>query len=246
MAGRGERLSEGGAAEARTRSSAHLGATLRSILIAPTAGFRAALRSTERRAQRGESPAEGRSPYILAAVGGAALMVLWLKLSALAGLREGSTQVYRPSFLAAALSLGVLLGVATQLLWGGVSPTLLRVVGGDTSRAEARLVWGASFFPQVFTIFLLLPIDLLVARESAFTDARPEDAVAAAWAALSLSIAIALAAWSMGLLVKGLQISSEGLGLRRAALGAMGAIACVALIGVASRYALVSIAEAAS
>jgi hypothetical protein len=218
---------------------------LRSILIAPSAGFRSALRTTERRAERGDSPAEGWAPFVLAAVGGGALMLLFLKISALAGLREGSVHAYRISFLAVALGLGALLGLAAQVMWGRIGPGLAHLLGGSSSAPSARLVWGASFFPQVFTVLVLFPIDLLVAGDSAFTDARPEDPVAAAWAALSLSLGVALALWSFGLLVRGFEISSDGIGFRRAALGALGAVICVAAVGIAFRFGVVALAEAA-
>lgn len=231
------------AARDKGRSSAHLGATLRSVLIAPEAGFRAALRSTERRHKKGIRPAEGFSPSVLSALGGASLMVLWLKGAALAGLRDGSAADYRVSFLIAALVLGAALGLVAQSLWGLLARPLSG--GEELTPSGARLVWGAALFPHVFTLLLLLPIDLLVTGPSAFTEARPDDSVGAGWAALSLAIGVALALWSVGLFVKGLAVASGG-GLRGAALKAVTGIACLVAVGVAFRFGLVALSEALS
>jgi hypothetical protein len=56
---------------------------------------------------------------------------------------------------------------------------------------------------------------------------------------------VALALWSFGLLVRGFEISSDGIGFRRAALGALGAVICVAAVGIAFRFGVVALAEAA-
>lgn len=238
-------MSRSGAATARKKNqgSAHLGATLRSVLVAPDAGFQAALRSTQRRAKKGTRPAEGFTPYVLSAFGGSAAMVLWLKIAALAGWREGAAAEYRFSFLLASLALGALLGLAAQGTWGVVAPFLLR--DGDVTRAAARLVWGASFFPLMFLLLLLLPIDLLITGPAALTEARPADPVAAGWAALSLALAAALAVWSLGLFAKGIGVAT-GASLRRASLGVAAGVSCLAAIAVGSRFGLVALSGALS
>lgn len=188
------------------RSSAHLGATLRSVLIAPSAGFHAALRSADRRERVGDTPPEGYSPYVLGALGGAAALLLWLKLSALVGLRADSAATYRWSFLVGAGLVGALIGLAAQFLWGSVAARGATLLDAEVKPREARLVWGASAFPQVFALVLLLPFDLLIVGSSSFTSARPGDPVASAWAALSIALSLALAAWSVLIFVKGIEV----------------------------------------
>lgn len=234
---------QGEAARKKGQGSAHLGATLRSVLVAPNAGFQAALRSTERRAKRGTRPPEGLTPYVLAALGGSAAIVLWLKIAALAGLRDGSAAEYRISFLIATLVLGASLGVAAQFLWGLAGAPIMRAFSGEMSRPAARLVWGASFFPHVFALLLLLPIDLMVTGPSALTEARPSDSVGAGWAALSLAIGLALMVWSLALFAKGLEIAS-GVGLKRAVLGVVAGAACLVALGLGFRLGLVALAGA--
>lgn len=235
----------GAGARKKGQGSAYLGATLRSVLVAPSAGFQAALRSTERRAKRNARPAEGFTPFVLAALGGAAAMVLWLKIAALAGLRAGSAAEYRFSFLLVALALGAILGLMGQALWGLAGPAIMRGVSGELSRPAARLVWGASFVPHIFVLVLLLPIDLLVTGSSALTEAKPADPVGAGWAALSLAIATALAVWSLALFAKGIEVAS-GIDLKRAILGVAGGTACLVAVGYGFRVALVSLAGAAA
>ena len=190
-------------------SPAHLGATLRSVLIAPTAGFESALRAAERRARVGANPAEGIAPYFLSAAGGATLFLLWLKVSALLGMREGSAFTYRWNFVLAAAFAGAVFALASQFVWSVAGDRLSGAVGSEAAGRDLRLVWGAALFPQVISLVLLLPFDLVIVGPSSFTDARPEDPVSAAWASLSVALGVALAIWSLALLVKGIQTAAR-------------------------------------
>ncbi|HEU4480932.1 MAG TPA: hypothetical protein VFS18_03530, partial [Actinomycetota bacterium] len=80
-------------------------------MVTPTAGFDAATRIAGRRERAGETPAEGWSPYILSALGGAALMLLWLKVGALISLREGTADDFRWLYLVAASVMGAGVGL---------------------------------------------------------------------------------------------------------------------------------------
>jgi hypothetical protein len=103
-----------------TRSSARLGLTLRSVLTNPTEGFQSAVKAADRRKRVAQRPAEGVTPYVLGALGGSALLLLWLKLGGLAGLREASERSYRPVYLALAVVAGSVVGLIGQFLWGFV------------------------------------------------------------------------------------------------------------------------------
>lgn len=230
---------------AQARSSAHLGATLRSVLIAPNAGFRSAVRSADRKERTGESPAEGYSPYVFSALGGASAILLWLKVSALVGLRAESAAAYRWGFLLAAAVIGAVMGLAGQFLWGTIASKIPGLLGGEVKPREARLVWGASAFPQVFALILLLPIDLLVVGPSTFTSARPSDSVGSAWAALSIALGIALGAWSLLIFVKGVEVVA-GSRTARSLSGVAVAVLCLAAIVVGFRFGVVALAGAFS
>jgi len=224
--------------------SAQLGATLRSVLVAPQAGFEAAARATQRRARLGESPAEGYAPYVLGALGGAAAMLLWLKVSVLAGLRVDSTVTFRWSFLIAAAVLGGILGSVAQFAWGALGTRLIERIGGEVTKREIRMVWGASAFPQVFGL-LLVPLDLLIVGPSTFTSAKLADSVASAWAALSIAMALSLTLWSLYLFIKGVSVVS-GIRLRKALAASTAAFLCLAFVVAAFRFAAVALGGGAS
>jgi hypothetical protein len=180
---------------------------------------------------------------VLAAIGGVSLALLWLKLSPLAGLRAGSALHFRWGFFAIALLAGGLLLLLAQVIWGLAGSRLVPAAGGEASARDLRLIWGASALPQVFAVFVLLPIDLLIVGPGAFTSVRLEDPVSSAWMALSVAIAVALALWSVVLFVRGVQVAA-GVPATRAALVSVPAMLCVAAILVAVRFAAMGIAGA--
>jgi hypothetical protein len=119
--------------------------------------------------------------------------------------------------------------LAGQVAWGALGPRSLRGVGGAADGRSLRLAWGTAAFPQVFALFLLLPLDLAVVGPATFTSERLTDPVSAAWASVSVAIALVLAAWSAFLFVRGSQVAA-GVSLGRATLASMAAVACLAMI----------------
>ena len=228
-------------AEHRTRSSTHLGATLRSVMTAPRAGFQAAVKATARRERAGTTPAEGYAPYVLAAVGGAMLFLLWLKVSPLLGLRAASAQAYRWEFVLFAGVLGALFSLLGQLAWSFVGGAAIKALGGDTARRDLRLVWGAALAPQMGALVFLLPFDLLIVGPELFTSAKLDDTVASAWAALSVALGLSLAVWSLVILVRGVEVVSK-LGLRRASLAVLGCVVTTAVVVLLFRMGAVALA----
>lgn len=225
---------------ARTSSSAHLGATLRTVLLAPSAGFEAALRTQRRRARLGHPRPEGLAPYVLATIGGAAAALLWLKVSPLAGLRVESQLHFRWSYLAVAGLLGAILMLGGQSLWGILGPHMLRSMGLEADARELRLVWGASAFPQVFAVMLLVPMDLAIVGPDAYMNVRVEDPLSAGWAALSVAISLGLALWSVWLFVRGIQAVAD-VPARRAMLGVGSALLLVGGLVFALRVVALSL-----
>ena len=212
-----------------TGGSARLGLTLRRVLLSPHEGFAAALKMSERRARVGRRPAEGVSTYVLAAIGGAAAAALWLKLGALTGLRQVCTDEYIASFIAATLVLGAVLGLIAQAIWGALGTPTLRALHGEASRGSLRLVWGAAAFPQVVTLALLLPLDLLIIGSDAYATSSLDDPLSTAWAAFSIAIGISVAVWSLFLFIRGVEVAA-GVGFWRA-VGAIGvAVLCAGVV----------------
>lgn len=188
---------------AATRPSARLGLTLRAILLTPAEGFKGAVRAADRRERAAQRPAEGVFPYVLAAAGGAAFFLLWLKIGALAGLRDASLDSYRAEYLTASVVAGGVLGVVAQYVWGAVGArTLVR-----SSARNLRLVWGAAAFPQLFSLLILLPLDLLIVGPEAFTSDQLGDPLATAWAALSIALGVALGVWTGYLFIRGVSVT---------------------------------------
>lgn len=207
--------------------SARLAYTLRRAATVPGAGFGAALELVRVRAAQGLRRPEGVAPYVLSACAGAALLILWLKVGALVGWRGDAA--FHPAYLAMAAALGAALGLAGQLAWGALATAALSLVRARARAAELRFVWGAAALPQLAAL-LLVPLDLALAGPGAFTSTRLPGGFATAWLALSIALAVALAAWSGYLVVRGTQVAA-GRPLFGAAVGLVGAPAV--LLGAA-------------
>lgn len=196
-------------ATGRSHASAQLGLTLRSVLLSPRAGFESVFSSARRREQSGARPAEGLAPYVLAALGGAALMVLWLKVGGLLGLREVAAADFRWSYLAVAAVAGALLALVTQLIWGYLGAAAGRAFGAHSPARDLRVAWGASAFPQVIALLVFLPLDLVIVGPETFTSERLADPLATGWAALSIALSASLAVWSIFIFVRGVEVATS-------------------------------------
>jgi hypothetical protein len=222
------------------RASARLGLVLRSILASPRVGFESAIEASRRRERIRVRSSEGIAPFLLSAVGGATGMVLWLKLAGMAEVRDVAPRDYATGLLAVALLSGVLIALGAQWLWSTLAARL--GTAGEASARELRLVWGAAAFPQVFALVFLLPLDLAIVGPAAFTTAPMSDSLATAWAALSVALGVALAAWSAFLFVRGTQVATE-LGAGRITLALVAAALSVGLVGAAVAGAAASLAR---
>ena len=222
------------------RSSATLGRRLRSVLVAPDAGFDAATSAANRRARAGETLPEGFTPYVLAIVGGASLMVGWLKIGGLLGGRDVDPGQFGYAELVFALVTGAVLAMLGQAVFGVVAPTVGRALGGTISRREARIVWGASAFPQAFTLLVLLPLDLVIVGPEIFATTKPGDSLATGWASISIALCLLLAVWSLALFGRGMQVVGK-LDIFRAAGAVVVAAASLSLVIVAGSVILLSV-----
>jgi hypothetical protein len=159
-------------------------------------------------------------------------MLLWLKLGSLLGTREISAADFRWSYLVAATIGGALIAVVAQALWGLGAAASFRLGGRPTRARDLRLVWGASAFPQVLALLLLLPLDVLIVGPETFMSTRLTDPLATGWAAISIALAVSLAVWSTYLFARGIQVVM-GSGWAVSAAGILLASATVALVVVA-------------
>jgi hypothetical protein len=222
------------------RSSATLGRTLRSVLVAPGEGFEAAVSTARRRARAGESLPEGLTPYVLAVVGGVSLMIGWLKLGGLLGGRDVDPTQFGIAELVFALTTGATLAMLGQGVFGVVAPLVARAFGGGLSSRDARIVWGASAFPQVLTVLVLLPLDLIIVGPEIFATTKPGDSLATGWASISVALGLLMAVWSLSLFVRGMQVVAK-LDLVRAIGGVAVAGTCLSLVVAAGSLILLSV-----
>lgn len=196
---------------------------MRSVLLAPKVGFEEAIGDLERKGR------EGRTPYVLAFVGGASLFMLWLKVGALMGIREVCDPPRLALYLFATGALGGLLMLFGQALWGAVGPRAARALHSDgATAAGSRYVFGLAAAPLVVALLVLLPLDLLIVGTETFTTDRLSDPLATAWAAFSIAAWMSAAVWGLYLLLRGFQ-AQTGLSAGRALLGAAAACACLGL-----------------
>ena len=228
--GAGLSLSE---APRSTRASVRLALVLRSILVSPGVGFQSALTAARRRERVGQTRTEGLAPFVLSAFGGAALMLLWLKLAGMFEWRSVGPRDYSDDYLMVALGAGAVFGVAAQVVCAAPTARAAQWLGGKVRSVDLRIVWGAAAFPQVFALLILLPLDLLIAGPQTFMTEPLGDSLATAWAALSIALQTAVALWSLALYVRGVEVAT-GVTKLRAAL-----VAAVAGLGLAFVCALV-------
>jgi hypothetical protein len=165
----------------------------------------------DRRRRTGAAVPEGAPPYVLTALGGGSLALLWLKLGGLVGARRVSAADFGWDLVIVVTIGGALICLVAQLVWGALGPHVAVSVGGRSEQSRLRAVWGLALFPQVISLMLLLPIDVLLVGRQTFTTEHLTDRLATAWAALSIAFALSLAAWSIFLLFRGVQ---SAMGLR--------------------------------
>ena len=191
-----------------SRSSARLGLVLRSVILTPTDGFEAAKKAADRRERAAQRPAEGFTPYVLAAIGGAATLLLWLKLGALVELREASRASFRPMYLVGAVLLGAILGLLAQFVWGWLGPALFGT-RDPAARRSMRIAWGLAALPQIVALGVLFPLDLAIVGPESFTTTGLPDSVSTAWAAASIALSVAFAVWAVRLFYTGVRVMVE-------------------------------------
>jgi hypothetical protein len=168
---------------------------------------------------------------VLAALGGAALMLLWLKIGSLLGMRDVARSEFQWSYLLVAAAAGALLGLVAQLVWGYVGAALVRAVGGHTPARDLRVVWGASDFPHIIGLVLLLPLDLIIVGSDTFTSEKLGDSLATGWAALSIALSLSLAVWSLFIFVRGVEVAGTVSLLKAIGISLVGAVVLAVVVG---------------
>ncbi len=148
---------------------------------------------------------EGIVAVALGAVGGAGLMLLWLKVGSLVGVRDVGRAQYHFSYLVATTVWGAIAGVVAQALWAWAGERVVHVTGGSGWAGDLKSLWGRSALPQVLAVFVLLPVDMAVLGGGAFTTEPAEGSWQDVWSALSVALYLSLAVWSLARFVAGLR-----------------------------------------
>lgn len=195
-----------GERDRRSNRSAHLGSTLRAVMLRPRDGFAQVLAVTERRRDRSFRTPEGAAPSVLAALGGAALMSVWLKVGGALEVRAFASADFRWAYLFASLLIGAVIGVLSQLMWSVLAGLAARRFGRRVDQAELRTVWGVASFPLAFALFPLLLVDVAIVGPATFTTERLADPLSTGWAAISIAMGTALVVWWMYLLARGFSV----------------------------------------
>ena len=220
----------GVAARAAPNSQAsRLGGTLRGVLVSPQNGWAAAFGLVDERKHLGVRSPEGAAPYVLGAAGGAQLMLLWLKLGGLLNLRSVSSADFRWSYVVVAVIAAGFLAFIAQYVWGSIGRAVLKRIGSTADSSKLRFAWGGAALPQVFGLFVLLPLDLLLVGRELFTSERIVDTLPALWAALSVAFSVSLAAWSVFLFYKGIKAATAAPS-SRAVVALLVAFGCLVLV----------------
>lgn len=158
-------------------------------------------------------------------------MLLWLKLGSLLGVREVAATEFRWSYLVVAAAAGALLALIAQFVWGYLGAAAARLAGGHPPARDLRVVWGASAFPQILGLALLLPLDLIIVGTDTFTSERLGDSLATGWAALSIALSFSLAVWSLFIFVRGVEVAASVSVVKALGITLVGVVCLFAIVG---------------
>lgn len=190
----------------KSGAASQWGLALRTVLVSPGDGFKRSLRLS-----RGTESSRASSILmpLLAAFGGAYLMLLFLKIRGLIGFEGVRPDEFKWGVFSLALIVGALAGVIGHFLFGALARPLVAKSGRRAQARDLRTVWGVSDVPLALTFGFLLVLDVLIGGRDVYLDARGGDSLLTGWSAGSLVLAVCVAAWSLALFVKGLGIAGE-------------------------------------
>jgi hypothetical protein len=197
--------------------------------LSPQRGWPAAFALTDGRKKLGARVPEGAAAYVLGAIGGAQLMMLWLKLGGLLNLRSVAAADFKWSYVIVAMIAAALLTLIAQYVWGPLGRLALNRMGSPTDTSRLRFAWGGSALPQLFGLVILWPLDILIVGRELFTSERIVDTFPALWAALSVAFSVSIAAWSVYLFYKGVRTASGATG-SRTLVAMLVALGCIVLV----------------
>jgi hypothetical protein len=184
---------------------AHWGRALRTILISPRNGFAKALRLS--RSDEGRGGRKVLVP-ILSALGGAYLLLMFLKVRGLTGFRDITPSEFDWAPFTLALVVAALSGVLAHYLFGFAATPAASRLGRRCEPQDLRTVWGLAGFPVAVAFLLLLVLDIAIAGREAYSSVE-DNSLITGWSAGSLTVGLSLGLWSLYLFVKGLAVAAQ-------------------------------------
>ena len=170
---------------------------MRTVLVSPRKGFQALVRAD--RASSSETGPQAPVLYLLAAVGGAAFLLLYFKVRSVFNIWNAENIEFEAGPFATLLAIGAVVALVARWLYSRVVP----FVAKDASARKLRVVWSGAAFPLLFLLAIVLPLDLLITGTGSFTRDW-SGSTATAWAGASTALSLALLLWSLTLFAVGL------------------------------------------
>jgi hypothetical protein len=182
------------------------GATLRTVLFSPGDGFKRSLRLS--RSKESDRVRSIVMP-ILAGLGGAFLMLLFLKARGVVGFEGVQPAEFKWRDYTLALVISGFAGVFAHYLFGLLARY---VVGRGTQRTESRelrTIWSVAALPVALTFALFVVLDVFIGGRDVYLTPREGDSLVMGWAIGSFVLAAGAAIWSFLLFIKGLGIAGD-------------------------------------
>ena len=176
---------------------------------------------------------------MLAALGGAFLVLMSLKVRGLTGLRAAPLNEFRWGVFALALVVGAVTGVVGHLVFGVFGAPLVSRFGHRCEARDLRTIWAVAGFPVAIGFCVLVILDVLIGGREAYSSLE-DDALITGWAAGSLALGVSLAIWSLYLFAKGLGVAA-GLGVPRRIMVMLVAAVCLVIAAPIAFYVLVGV-----
>ena len=178
---------------------------------------------------------------ILAALGGAFLMLLFLKVRGVIGFEGVSLSEFKWLHVFAAFVAGAIVAGIAHYLFGMLTPTLLPEAAKNGGSRDLRTVWGLAALPAAVTFAVFALLDVFIGGPDVYLTPRDGDSLVVGWSIGSLVLALAVTAWSLVIFYKGLSVIGGARVTRSVVITAVAGL-CLA-IGAVMTYGLLKSIE---
>lgn len=215
-------------------TAGHWGGAVRTALLSPGRGFRRILELAR------AGPGGWKRTVLVAlpaALGGAFLLLVFLKVRSLTGFRAEAPDDW--GVFAAGFAVAALAGVLAHFVFPLGATPLLGRLGRRVAGRDLRLIAGVAALPAAIGFTLLVVVDVLIAGREAYSEISG-DTLLTGWTAGSLALAVAAGAWSLYLFMQALALAAE-IRLRRSIMVVVVAGAALLLAGPVAFFLIVGV-----